>query len=611
MKKLQLVLLACFTIWLFFSANAVVSNNGFVWRNIPDTSLNFSLSANICPSSAGVQTLTATVHGFPSGSLESNADVNARAQYPDNTTADINFSNAGSGTYTNDFNFNHDINASKTGVTTASRTYYIYVQSFGINSIFLNNNPLLTAGSTGTIRNQVTNDDGNAFVDINGLTTIYYPNGSTFVNNGVMTDLGTGEYIYAFTVPSTGGTYTVTSSFTCGSETDSNSAGRFIVPSAGGGTGGGTETGGGGGGSGGSAGRLISGKTLDIQVDELEIGKPSKIKVSVLNSSTEKTSFYVEVKINQGTLEEYKSFQLFSQIPKNETKEMEFLETFTPLVAGSHVVTARLLSINQKTEYDKLSKVFDIVGEVRYDVALTCLTRHALPGTQADAQIALKNLGNYYEDVFLSWWVENEQGEIIGLNELPLALFSGEEKILLQSVALPSAIPVGNYSFKAKIQYRDEARIGSCNFVVEREPEYYARIISELNESIKQAEEKIKSLAEQGFDMSVPQQKIGEIEGIMSRIQKYFDENNFVAVNENIQIIQPKIKELLSSLDTFVVETAAFVFFPSELFAVLAAITLIFGIGALLLGDYSAEELLGFGKGKGSGPLGGALGLRD
>ncbi|MDO8537582.1 MAG: hypothetical protein Q7S21_01735 [archaeon] len=613
MKKIQLIVIAFF--WLI-SANAFAtqSNSGIVWSTAPDTALILQFSATRCPAATGVQTLTATVYGSPSNSLISNADVNAIVQYPDTTTADINFTNNGNGTYTNDFNFTQtgtyqfDINATRASTTSASRREYIYVQSFNINISFVNNNAQLTAGTTGTIRNNATNDDGNAFVDINGLTTIFYPNGNTFVSNGSMTDLGTGEYTYAFTVPTTSGTYSATSTFSCGSESDSNSAGRFSVPTSGSsGSGSSSSEGAGGGGaSGGGTGSPISGKITSIDLDELQIGKASKIRIKVLNLSRIKTSFYVEVKINQGTISEYNETMLASQIAKDEEKEIEFVSKFTPTIAGSHVVTARLLSINKQKEFDKLTKVFDIVGEIRYDVGVVCLSPHALIGTQTDAQILMKNLGNYYEDVFLSWWVEDSKGSLIGLAELPLALNTGEEKTLEKSIALPLNLPIGNYFIKAKMQYRDQARIGSCSFVIERAPEYYARMLEELKIQAEELEKSIEELKSQGFDTQLLEQKLAEINDLLNEISLSLNEQNFEGIEEHFEKLKLLLHIADNELNSFGVQ-AAIPLLSQDLVILITAITLIFGTGALLLGGNSggllgfkeeglAESLLGFKK---------------
>lgn len=607
MKKIKIFVIFLFFLIASINIFAAQNNSGISWNTSTDSSLTLTLSTTICPASTGVQTLTVRVYGFPSASLITNADVNARIQLPDTTTTDINFTNNGNGTYSYDFNFTQtgtnkiDINASAPTFSRIGRTYYVYVQNFSINSIFLNNNTILSSGATGTIRNSVTNSDGNAFVDINGLTTIYYPSGSTFAGNGAMTDLGTGEYIYAFTVPSTSGTYTVASTFSCGSKSDSNSAGRFSVPSSGG-TGGTGSTGGiggetgGGGVSGGGSGRQISGKILSIDLDELKIGVPSKIRARVLNSSNEKTSFYVEMKINQGTLNEFETVELVSQIPKNEEKELEFISQFTPTIAGSHVVTARLLSINKQKEYDKLAKVFDIVGEIRFDVATTCLTQHVLPGTQVDASIFLKNLGNYYEDSVLEWWVENSNGKIIGKSEYPLALYTNEEKTLAKSVALPSQLELGNYLFKAQLKFREEKKIGSCSFVVEREPEYYGRIAEDLQNKTKELSESLNVYKSQGFDTGKLENKLAEINSLVEEIKLLLSENNFSLASEKIE----KLKLLLEELDKAENSTgvqAAFPQIPIEWIEAIAAITLIIATGAILWGKSDKESLLGFGKG--------------
>ncbi|MDO8627279.1 MAG: hypothetical protein Q7K42_02335, partial [Candidatus Diapherotrites archaeon] len=402
----------------------------------------------------------------------------------------------------------------------------------------------------------------------------------------------------------TSGTYTITSTFSCGSESDSNSAGRFLVASTGGSTGtsgtSGDDSGSGGGSSSGGSGREISGKIISIDVDELKVGLPSKIRVKVLNENNIPTSFYVEIKINQGTLQEFEAVELISQIPKNSEKEKELVSEFTPTIAGSHVVTARLLSINKQKEYDKLTKVFDIIGEVKYDVALTCLTTHALPGTIVDANIFLKNLGNYYEDSVLEWWVENENGKIIGKSEFPLALYSNEEKTLTRNVALPSQIALGNYLFKAKMKFRELERIGSCSFVVEREPEYYGKILSDLENKSKELNENISAIKSQGFDTGKIDTTNAEVNALIEEIRLLLSENKFSEAAQKIEKLKLLLESIEKALNSFGIQ-AAFPELPFELLEIIAAIALIFATVAIILPHSDAEEILGFKKGKGNG----------
>ncbi len=191
----------------------------------------------------GNNALTVTVWKYPESTLDTGATVSATVTKPDESTEGINFASQGDGNYTYTYTFDangtwkFDVTATHSGYTEGTTESYVYVGDFNLLISFVNNGQDVYDRHTGSVRNLVTNEDGNYFTGITGNTTIYYPNSTAWVSSQSMTESGSGEYYYNFTAPTTLGDYTATSSFTCGANTDSNSQGRFtVVTSCGNGT---------------------------------------------------------------------------------------------------------------------------------------------------------------------------------------------------------------------------------------------------------------------------------------------------------------------------------------------------------------------------------------
>jgi len=189
----------------------------------------------------GDNNITITVSKQPDNLIDENATVAAVVTKPDNSTENINFTKYGTGNqalYINTYDF--DANGTwKISVTATHADYtdgkvegYVYVGDFNLLISFVNNGQNVEQGAIGSVRNLVTNEDGNVFIGINGTVSINYPSNSVWTSNEAVTESGNGEYYYNFTAPITLGEYTATSNYTCGANTDSNNQGRFSVTSS-------------------------------------------------------------------------------------------------------------------------------------------------------------------------------------------------------------------------------------------------------------------------------------------------------------------------------------------------------------------------------------------
>ncbi|VVB98894.1 Uncharacterised protein [uncultured archaeon] len=220
----------------FAAASAFEDSTVLTWASIKDTSIGSSFSASRCMASTGSQNLVVKVLTFPSGRPDIDSVVTATVNEADGDTNSISFLSLGDGNYTTPYTFDSNgtykfmVNVQDANISASQDlNEYIYVNDFSMQISFVNNNASYSKGDTVSLRNLVLNSDGNAFNDLNASTSIYYPDSSTLYSNQQMRGLGNGEYIYSFIAPSTAGTYSATSAFSCNATSDSNGLGRFSV----------------------------------------------------------------------------------------------------------------------------------------------------------------------------------------------------------------------------------------------------------------------------------------------------------------------------------------------------------------------------------------------
>jgi hypothetical protein len=578
--------------------------------------------ATRCMSATGNNTLTVTVYKYPDNALDTGAIVSATVTKPDNTTANINFANQGDGNYTNTYDF--DANGTwKFSVTATHAEYtdgavesYVYVGDFNLLVSFVNNNQNVYDRYTGSVRNLVTNIDGNYFTGIDGNVTIYYPSSSAWVSNAAMTESsdGNGEYYYNFTAPTTLGTYSATSTFACGSNSDSNSAGRFtVVASCGNGTCNSWEDcsscsadcgtcpttpttlpgGGGGGGGGGVAPPETppSGpKILSWQFDETpKMGGQSSIIIKISNPAKGR-NFLLSTEISQVKEIGYSETQQVLGVRANETRSIILEEKYAPKIAGTQTIEIKLLSDDRHTVYDELVDTFDIAGMVRYDVSIECLDEVARIGSKANASITLLNLGDYYKDVELRWWIEDSNGKQIGLASLPIALYANESRSIVRSVNIPVGSKKGQYSFKAVVDYKGQKTEAFCNFITEESVEYYRKIIEAKEGQLDELNDLIQSKKEQGYDVAEIEKKISEARIIISLGKTKIGSGDLSELDNIVAKLDVAIEEITRAKKDL--ETEVYLALPQVLIA-LALILLIIVALILYLLKGLADELLG------------------
>lgn len=563
-----------------------------------------------CLDNPGASLLRVTVmeqpaeQAYSSNKWVSDANLTAWLRKPGNASEFIYFDNNSDGNYT--YTHNYDLNGTykweihavdSTNVS-ADINSYVYVGDFNINIRFMSNFASYTPSQGGQIRNYVWNDDGNVFTSLAGVTTIYYPDSSVFANNQALTEAGLGEYYYNFTVPSTLGTYSATSSFSCGSNIDQNSQGRFTVSAAATCSDGiqnqgetGTDCGGPcpacgyeyPGPSGGGPPIIIVEKPRArierVSVFPLTIGVPATVIATIVNDNNVPNSFLVTAQITQGNVLEYYSEGKILDLKPQTPTDTYFAEKWIPGLAGTHILTVKLLSLDKATNFDTNISRLDIAGELKYDLILTCLNNEAAPGTIVDFNLLLYNAGDYYEDVELSWWMQSPDGAEFGRIIIPIASYPKQFIYRTQSLFVPSDAELGAYKIRARVTRAASVKEAECSFQVVSGPQYYLNVLYELDKEIEELLQKAEEKKAQGFDVSYIERMLENARKELERIRGRVLQDKLERVEEDILRVKDSIAEASTMLDLMVPQLQL----PLFLFGVVALIVLIVLLIILLL----------------------------
>ena len=511
--KMSRLAIIVFFLLVFFAAETFAvqaqTTTNWVVPQVDSLRMNFTV-VNRCMANPGSQNVYLTVFDVPGNTLNSNSTVTATVFEPDGDQNSISFSSQGDGNYLKAYTFDvngtykfavHSVDNSNASI--GDLNSFVYVGNFDMNISFVNNGQSHDQGATGTIRNKVLNTDGNLFVGLTGTTTIYYPDSSTFVNSGSMTEITYGEYSYNFTVPSTAGNYTATSSFTCGSNTDSNTAGRFTVNAAStggttGGTSGGTSGGSTGGSGGGGGDPNFKAGLRGLEIEPLELGAENFITIIATNGASKETQFIVQLQIARGSKVDFYTEKPIPYLGPGKSMRITFEEAWLPQYAGSYIFTLTLVSADKSTKFAVTSKKIDLVGEFRYDLEAICNQTVAAGGIPFYFNILASNMGDYYEDVDLSWWIEDEAGKTFGFSSEPVAIVTSTTLTKNISVLIPENTKPGKYRAKTRLVINDVEKNGACEFTVRSPPVYYDEVLNQLEEQAKRVFENLNEKTSQG-----------------------------------------------------------------------------------------------------------------
>ena len=535
---MQLRIWRILLILLLMPAFALANGNStdLTW-GVPESQYNLTLTLdfNRHPDVGDTKLLRVTVAALD-GSVVTGATVDANMTLPGDDVNYLSFVGSGDGNY--DFNYTYtldgthiwDVNATKDG-NNGIASDYIYAGSYSMTMTFTGDSSF-SAGAAASVVASVTDENNVTIVGGDGNITIYYPDGTVFKDSETMDELN--PYYYNFTAPSVTGTYNYDVDVTSGANTGSNS-GTFAVTGGGGDDGGGDGPGGGGGdGSSGSsafADFSIIGWSFD---DEVKIGTPTKVYVTIENTGNLKRSVVLKLAITQLTEIEYLTLETISEMNAGEIRKVALEEIWAPKLGGEHLIAITLSPVGKQTKYDEISAVFDLEGKLRYDVRIECLKKRVEQGEEAEAEITLLNLGSYFKDVDVTVWVEDATGEIIGETSRALAIYPKETRIVTEKIYVPENALSGIYHFKTNVRYGKQVAESFCSFFVEQEGEFYKNVIPDLEKMVIKIENLINSKKSRGFVVGEIEETLAEIKSELALIELRVKLKNFEGLDEEI-----------------------------------------------------------------------------
>ncbi|MFH0969841.1 MAG: hypothetical protein V1776_00035 [Candidatus Diapherotrites archaeon] len=551
----------------FVSATAVESTT--TWSPHLEAGYIVSLNYTTCPSSTGNHTITASAIGTSFGTTAIDANVFATITKPDNSLADYNFTNDLSGVYTLSYNFDQNgeyfiqAHAYKQGSGSGDINAYVYLGDLNWTTSFLNDGFDINIGALGSIRNTVTNVDGNRVYDINANTTIYYPDGTVADANALMNQLPNGEFVHAIFGPSPAGDYTVSSLFSCGSKYVHNGTGTFTsveTTTTGGTTGTGTVTtsgsgtGGGSGGRGGGGGASTAKKAqlLSITFDPpLSKNAPSQLMISVQNLTNIITDYVVmyTITLPDGSITTGKK-TIMAVAPFSPTTIVAEAG-FIPIMTGDHIVSASLRSINEVILYDTKTITFPVTGEHLLTLDVVPNSIKTALGLSFPFVINLLNSGDFQEkNVEIDWSLFDIGGEEYVQSNFTTTLDIGESKSLSYSPFLPLDAKIGQHSLVVYVTAYGVTQEKTIFFNVQSPNDYYAQVISELELRIDQIDNKLDELKTSGFDVSEETIMLLDVQQELAKVKGMFLAGEYTTLNTKLLDLSAKITKLAAMLDS-------------------------------------------------------------
>lgn len=151
-------------------------------------------------------------------------------------------------------------------------------------------------------------------------------------------------------------------------------------------------------------------------------------------------------------------------------------------------------------------------------VSASCWKQVIRPDEGVDANIAISNDTNTaFQDVNVSWYVEDPSGKTISSGALYLDFREKETKVLENSVGPGQEGRGGKYSFNAVVSYGGEKRTVSCNFFVEIGISYYYKTLELLDAEVNNVSSVIDRKRAEGY---VVFEIASELEGIKASVRE-------------------------------------------------------------------------------------------
>lgn len=566
--SIRLVGLLCFLLAIFpLLVFAAPASQTITWTPYTESAYSLDVTTAQCRAATGNASFTATVTGVDFSTTILDANVFATIRRPDTTTYDVNFTNDLSGTYTLTTNLNQNgtyfiqARAYKTDVTPGDWNGYVYVKDLNWTIVFLNNGFDLNIGASGTIRNVVTNLDGNRVYDVNANTTTYDSNGSAVDSNAVMTQVANGEFAKTFFGPSPAGEYTVSSFFSCGPLIDHNAEGAFTVLPNGdtgstGGTGGtgSSGSGGSGGGGGGGAGGGTAGKRAQITSIEFEpaLGKnaPSQMEATIQNLAAGIADYTLVYTLTTPSGLTMTGKKDILDVGPYGTTTIIVDPAFMPLETGTYSIVAELYKLNSIAKYDTYVRDYPVLGEHAIILDILPSSDKTAVGLSFPFTINLLNNGDFLEkNVQLTWYIIDAEGNEYVRSTFDMELSPHETASLPYSPFVPIDSPLGLHQLVVEMQAYHLVQTKAITFTVSSPNDYYAQVISDLELRISQLDEKLDDLQQRGFDVAEAKLTLLDIQTDLARAKGMLLAGEFASLNTELIDLSGRVTRLAALID--------------------------------------------------------------
>ncbi|MEM0360735.1 MAG: hypothetical protein QXK06_05360 [Candidatus Diapherotrites archaeon] len=614
-KKLPLVLL--FLLFFHLLVFADFKGTDLKWLSASENLYEINITADHTPELNQVVEIKVS---FSKQGVLLSGDINGTITKPDASTESFNFVQTGDGNHQYNFLFEQngaytlDITAVDENGFLARKRDYFYVGAYNINRSIISQQDFLP-NSIVTI--MVYASVNPPLVRARGTISINYPNGNALVSNANLTESTTpGYYSYSFTAPNILGTYTYNITMVSGANSVSKTGsininvlgaicgngfcetnetctncesdcGACTMPTPiqqpGGGSGGGT------GGGGSFAKPTPTPETFEkpkiraegISVKPFELGSPAIISGKIINSSDKKATVLVSVIIQYENTLEYVDERVYLDILPSSSQDFSMLLPWTPKIAGSHVMTLTLYSIDKTVKFDEQVKVFELPGEMRYDLEIKCITQNTAAGLPAYFEIFAYNLGQYYSDIGLYWFIEDSEGKVQFSSSTPFALKPDEKATKAFIATIPQNAKSGIYTARAKLLHLENGnqpeREAICTFNVLSQPNYYALEVFDLNKRLEEAQSAVEELKLKGKNVLSIELKISQARLALFEIETLIGNRNFEGIELKLIDLFKKINDIEKEIEQIKKE---------PVFDFTIVLFLIYGLILLLLGFF-------------------------
>lgn len=272
---------------------------------------------------------------------------------------------------------------------------------------------------------------------------------------------------------------------------------------------------GGGGGGGGIPPENV--EIIEVRALDTNVHNPAIINVLVKNRGTQSAQVKVRLRIQKGENTLFDFNEQRNTIPAKATSLFVF-DSWVPTQAGEYSVIAEVYSSRTNQLLATRVGSLTVSGVFRFDIQIVAWRKITQAGGDQNFLVELENKGETFDDLLLSYWIENEEGRKISAESFTLAVSPGEKKLIQLALEIPVRAPEGKYFLNAEIRFRENHAESRVEFQVVPKEEYRNQVLDELEERLREIAQEISQKKSFGFETSGVEKKL---EGLAGRLENF------------------------------------------------------------------------------------------